>query len=170
MLRKKRKGAGSKYAERNGELASDPVCCGCKMAGNANLCLRCRLSRGGERPNKAPDRAKIEKQGSSKGIRRGKYRNVKTEADGHIFDSKKEAARYQELKLMQQAGDISNLRLQPKYCIHIENDKICDYIADFAYIENRHHIVEDVKGIKTAVYRLKKKLLRAIYGIDIRET
>lgn len=99
-----------------------------------------------------------------------KYRNKKTEVDGIIFDSKKEAARYQELSLLQQAGEIRGLILQPKFDITVQHTKVCTYKADFEYVDNDGAlVVEDAKGIKTPVYRLKKKLMRAVYGIEIKE-
>lgn len=100
-----------------------------------------------------------------------KYRAVKTEVDGHLFDSKREAERYRQLMLMLQNGDISHLVLQPKFPIIVEGMNVCSYIADFAYDDRSagRRIVEDVKGFKTTVYRLKKKLVKACYGIDIVE-
>lgn len=103
-----------------------------------------------------------------------KYRNIKTEIDGHVFDSKREAERYMALKAMLEVGEISNLVLQPKLPIVINGETICTYIADFKYDRDwqspaGHTIYEDVKGVKTAVYRLKKKLVRSVYGIEIVE-
>lgn len=111
-----------------------------------------------------------------------KYHNERTKIDGIVFDSKKEANRYRELKLLEKAGEISDLRLQVKYELvpAIYEYRICipravcvqkavTYIADFVYRENGEEIVEDVKGMKTEVYRLKKKLMRWRYRIKIRE-
>lgn len=101
-----------------------------------------------------------------------KYRNVKTVLDGVTFDSKKEAARYAHLKLMEKSGVISDLELQPRYPITIGAQKVCTYVADFRYQQDGKTIVEDVKSAYTAkqpVYRLKKKLVKAVYGIDITE-
>jgi hypothetical protein len=98
-----------------------------------------------------------------------KYRNRKTEVDGIVFDSKKEAVRYRELKILQKQGVIQNLVIQPKYPITVRYTSICEYIADFEYYENTKITVEDVKGMKTPVYKLKKKLFEAIYGIKITE-
>ena len=101
-----------------------------------------------------------------------KYSNEKTIVDGIEFDSKKEATRYKKLKLMVRAGAIRELQLQPKFPIRIEGTVVCTYRGDFSYIDNKggNLILEDVKGVKTQVYRLKKKLLKAIYNIDILET
>ena len=99
-----------------------------------------------------------------------KYRAVKTEVDGIIFDSKKEAARYKELILLEKSGLISHLELQPRYDCVVNGKKICSYRADFRYFNDQNSVVEDVKGFKTPVYRLKKKLVEALYpGIRILE-
>lgn len=100
-----------------------------------------------------------------------KYHAIKTEVDGYVFDSKKEAARYSELKLAEISGDISDLELQPRFPIIINETKICTYIADFRYKErDGKEIVEDCKGMRTAVYRLKKKLVLAVHGVEIFES
>ena len=101
-----------------------------------------------------------------------KYKNVKTILDGISFDSRKESARYADLKLMQKAGEISDLTLQPKFDIVINGVKVCSYVADFSYTENGVKVVEDVKSEMTRklpTYRLKNKLMRAVHGIAIRE-
>lgn len=116
-----------------------------------------------------------------------KYRSIKTEVDGIVFDSRKEAGRYSELKLLERAGKISNLRLQVKYMLipaQREPDtkgprggirpgrlleKECSYIADFVYEENGTTIVEDTKGFRTDAYIIKRKLMLERYGIKIRE-
>lgn len=99
-----------------------------------------------------------------------KYRNIRTEVDGVSFHSKKEASRWRELKLLERAGHIFNLKRQVPYGLDVEGIHITRYIADFVYVENGTEVVEDAKGIRTPVYRLKKKLMYAIYGITIRET
>ncbi len=101
-----------------------------------------------------------------------KYKNVKTFVDGISFDSRKESARYADLKLMQKAGEISDLTLQPKFDIVINGVKVCSYVADFSYVENGVKIVEDVKSEvtrKLPTYRLKKKLMKAVHSIEVRE-
>ena len=90
--------------------------------------------------------------------------------DGHSFDSKKESKRYEKLKEMQQAGLISGLRLQVSFKLEVSGHLICRYRADFAYVQGNRRIIEDVKGMKTPVYELKRKLMLAIHGIEIRET
>ena len=98
-----------------------------------------------------------------------KYRAVPTEVDGVRFASKKEAKRYQELKLLERAGKIRDLQLQPRYPITLNDIKICTYVGDFQYREGDRFVLEDVKGVKTDTYRIKKKLVLAVYGLEIQE-
>lgn len=99
-----------------------------------------------------------------------KYRNTPDYVDGDRFDSKREARRWQELKLEERAKRISNLKRQVRFEFHVNGKHICDYIADFTYVRAGQFTVEDSKGARTAIYRLKKKLLRALYGLEILET
>ena len=98
-----------------------------------------------------------------------KYRAKKTEIDGIKFDSRKEARRYTELKLLERNGDIENLTLQPRFLLQEgfrKNGKAyrkIEYVADFMYKQDGKLIVEDVKGIKTDVYKLKQKLFEKRY-------
>lgn len=103
-------------------------------------------------------------------IKGNKYRNVKTVVDGITFDSKKEAARYQELKLMERAGEIEGLELQPSYELIVNGQKVGKYIGDFRYLCEGREVVEDSKGVKTPVYNLKKKLMKAIHNVSITES
>lgn len=99
-----------------------------------------------------------------------KYHNVKTQIDGYTFDSKAEAARYCELKLMQKAGQISGLQIHPVFGIPVNDVEVCTYKGDFSYYDGTGAtIVEDVKGVRTALYRLKKKLLKATRAIEVIE-
>jgi hypothetical protein len=98
-----------------------------------------------------------------------KYKAVKTVVDGITFDSKKEAKRYTQLILEERIGAIRLLELQPRFDVVVNGKKICYYKADFAYYRDGVRIIEDVKGKKTDVYILKKKLVEAIYGITITE-
>jgi len=129
-------------------------------------------------------------------MRYQKYRNRKTVVDGIVFDSAKEAIRYQELKMLQKAGVIQNLRLQVPYEIIPEQREASDevyskgpkkgqpkpgkilerkveYIADFVYTENGQTVVEDVKGYRDGgsykVFVLKRKLMLQVYGISVKE-
>ncbi len=106
-----------------------------------------------------------------------KYKAVKVTVDGHTFDSKKEAARYAELKLLEKAGAIDALVLQPSYALEVNGETIGYYFGDFKYGEPVpgkpgvwHNVIEDVKGVRTPLYRWKKKHFEAQYGIQIRET
>ena len=121
-----------------------------------------------------------------------KYRNTKTEYEGIFFDSKKEARRYAELKMLLKAGEISDLQLQkvfelipaqyesyPRYgkngkrlkdgkrCI----EKSCVYKADFVYMKDGVQVVEDTKSpaTRTKDYIIKRKLMLYKYGIKIVE-
>jgi hypothetical protein len=100
---------------------------------------------------------------------RSKYGAIRTKVDGIVFASRKEAARYRELKALASAGKISRLELQPRWALHAEGVKICEYRADFSYWVGGERIIEDVKGVRTAVYRIKKKWMKAEYGIDVVE-
>jgi len=103
-------------------------------------------------------------------MKKNKYRAIKTTIDGIKFDSMKEGARYRQIKLLEKAGKITDLELQPKYDLIVNGKKVGFYKADFRYIEEGKLVVEDVKGMKTAIYNLKKKMIKAIYDIDIFET
>ena len=105
-------------------------------------------------------------------IKGSKYGNKRTEVDGITFDSRKEAERYCDLKMMERAGMISDLELQKKFEIIPKTDKFraCHYIADFVYTTHGGKVViEDVKGCRTKDYLIKKKLVYAKYGIEITE-
>lgn len=103
-----------------------------------------------------------------------KYGNIRTNG----YASKKEAARANELYVMQHAGLVFNVREQVKYVLIPDNRKAdgtlergISYIADFVY-QNEHgkEIVEDCKGFKTDVYKIKRKLMLHVHGIEIKET
>jgi hypothetical protein len=100
---------------------------------------------------------------------RNKFNAVQKEVDGHVFDSGAEARRYTYLKYRQAAGEISDLILQPGFSFYYENELIFDYFADFAYMENGKRVVEDVKGVKTPIYQLKRKLIELRYHMTIVE-
>jgi hypothetical protein len=99
-----------------------------------------------------------------------KYRAKPTKIDGIRFASKREAKRYQELKLLFRAGLIRELQLQPEIDCIVEDKHLFTYRADFSYWENGKNVIEDVKGFKTPVYRLKKRIIEALYNIKITET
>lgn len=108
----------------------------------------------------------------------GKFKNKKVELDGHKFDSKAEARRYEELKLQAQTQKIVDLRLQVPFelipsqykdgrCI----ERSVKFIADFTYLEDGQLVVEDVKSPATItpVFVLKRKLMLYIRGIRVKE-
>jgi hypothetical protein len=106
----------------------------------------------------------------SRGFRRQKYRNRRTEVDGINFASQREAVRYCELRLLERAGDIRHLECQVPFNIEVNGKHVCKYIADFVYLDSEsNEVVEDAKGFRTDVYRLKKTLMRIVNGIDIKE-
>jgi len=105
-----------------------------------------------------------------------KYRSRKVTLDGITFDSVRESRRYQELKLLERAGKIVDLKRQVKYRL-LPSQKIgnktvereVSYIADFTYWQGNEFVVEDVKGVKTKDYILKRKMMLYFHGIRIRE-
>lgn len=107
-----------------------------------------------------------------------KYRAKKTTVDGITFDSKAESRRYTDLRLLEKAGIISDLELQPLFRLQDgftdgkgTRHRSIDYVADFRYIEDGRTVVEDVKGMRTPVYKLKKKLLLKQHPhMDFRES
>ena len=106
-----------------------------------------------------------------------KMRNIPTPVDGILFASKWEAHRWTELRLEEKAGFIRKLERQRPFAIVIDDIHVCNYVADFVYErlerfctgESWQRVVEDAKGFRTEMYRLKKKLMRAALGIEIIE-
>lgn len=100
-----------------------------------------------------------------------KYRSVRTIAAGEQFDSRREARRYIELELMQRAGEICDLKRQVKFELipKQRGERPCSYIADFVYWKDGERIVEDVKGVRTRDYIIKRKLMLWVHGIRIQE-
>ena len=106
--------------------------------------------------------------------RRPKYRNKPTTVNGHRFDSKHEAARYAVLTLLQKAGKFRDLECQVRYTFEINGVVIGHYTADFRYVdcETEKVVVEDAKSPATkneTSYRLRKKLMLACFGVEVRE-
>jgi len=113
-------------------------------------------------------------------LKGAKYRNQPTIVEGHRFDSKKEARRYQELRYLEQKGVIENLSLQVAFVlapsVRFEDEPrakpALKYVADFVYSEGGRRIVEDVKSgatAKAAAYRIKRHLMKAVHGIEVKE-
>ena len=100
-----------------------------------------------------------------------KYHNIPKRVDGILFQSIKESRRYTELKLMQQAGVIRDLETQPKFKLEVNGVHITTYYADFRYHDNerRTEVVEDVKGMRTQLYIIKRRLMKACLDIDVEE-
>lgn len=110
-----------------------------------------------------------------------KYGNRKVTVGGETFDSQREYDRYCQLRLMEKAGLIKELRRQVKFVLipsQKKNGKVaereCAYYADFVYLEKVglgewQTVVEDAKGMKTEVYKIKKKLMRYVYGYEVKE-
>lgn len=119
--------------------------------------------------------------------RRNKYGNKKVVVNGIKFDSQKEARRYTYLRMLQNAGKITDLQMQKEYVLipsQREPDSIgkrggkikgkvierkVSYIADFAYMQDGEEVVEDTKGVLTPDYVIKRKLMLYIHGIRISE-
>lgn len=114
----------------------------------------------------------VQQMSSSKKFSFKKYKNIPQLVNGFNFDSKKEAKRYLELLMLEKAGEIFDLELQPKFDLMVNGVKIGFYKADFQYVDKKSgkRVVEDVKSKATItpVYRLKKKIM-ATLGINIQE-
>lgn len=144
----------------------------CSLYGKCNLGDNCYLYKGKKKSNK--------------------YQAKKCEYDGEVFDSIKERDRYAELKLLERAGEISNLRRQVKFVLIPEQrepnkigkrgatikgdllERELSYVADFCYVDkDSKEITEDVKGYKGggayAIFKIKKKLMLYIHGIKVKE-
>ena len=102
-----------------------------------------------------------------------KYHAQKVTVHGETFDSKKEAARWQDLQILQRAGLIEQLKRQVRFEIipKVGKFRAKYYIADFTYLCNGHLVVEDVKSsaTKTPVYQLKKHLMYLVHKVEIKE-
>lgn len=101
-----------------------------------------------------------------------KYHAQPAMVDGIRLASRKEATRYRELRLLEQAGAIQDLRLQVPFVLLPKSQygRAVKYIADFVYTENGRQVVEDAKGYRTDVYKLKRRLMAELLGIEIKET
>ena len=101
-----------------------------------------------------------------------KYNNTKIRVDGRLFDSKAEAARWQELSLLERAGEITELERQVEYELipKQKGERSVKYIADFRYKDHEGEtVVEDTKGVRTPVWIIKRKLMLRVHGIRVRE-
>jgi hypothetical protein len=123
----------------------------------ARLAMRCQ------------DKLKAERAAS---VRRNKFgAKSYTDADGRFHASKAEGARWHELKLMHRTGLITNLIHQPVFSLEINGVLIARYVADAEYIDSDgNRVIEDTKGGKatiTAVFRIKRKLMAALLGLEV---
>ena len=106
---------------------------------------------------------------------KNKYGAKPTTVDNIRFASKKEARRYEELKLLQRAGVIRELKVQPSFRLDVGGIHVCRYVADYSYVDDARtpaFVVEDVKSEitrKHPVYRIKNKLFKAVLGFEITE-
>ena len=107
--------------------------------------------------------------------KRLKFNNKFTKVDGITFQSRKEAKRWGELKLLEKAGEISSLKRQQVFEIVVNGVHVTNYKSDFSYVDTRGFsklVVEDVKGgdaTKTDLYLAKKALMKAVHSIEIKE-
>ena len=101
--------------------------------------------------------------------RKNKYNATKTVYNGVKYDSKKEAKYAQELDLLLNYGEVLKIERQVPFVIYINDKKICTYKLDFKVTYDDRVEYVDVKGYKTSIYRLKKKMVEAYYGIEIKE-
>ena len=102
-------------------------------------------------------------------LRRNKYGAIRTTVDGITFDSKAEAQRYVELKLMEKVGLVASIRVHPRFPIIVNHIKVCSVILDFSYyyLEDKLVVHEDIKGKDNALSRLKRKLVEAYWNIKV---
>ncbi len=104
-------------------------------------------------------------------MKRSKFGAKKTTVDGIEFDSKAEAKRWGELRLLERAGKIKTLERQVRYDLVVNGVNIGFYKADFRYWDqgSSQHVVEDVKGVRTPVFAIKAKLMKALHRVEIVE-
>ena len=105
-----------------------------------------------------------------------KYRNIKTVVDGITFHSKAESRRWSALRLMERAGEILDIQMQVEYLLIPSQKKPgggaereIKYVCDFEYVRDGKLVVEDVKGVRTPDYVIKRKLMLHIFGIEVME-
>ena len=149
--------------------------CGRPCSGSCDACsgdpVRVAFAKGG-RINVDQLRAIMAgAKGKGRDPRANKFGNIPTWVDGIRFASKREVKRWGELKLLLAGGAIRGLRRQVKYKLVVSAVDTTSYIADFVYedVATGATVVEDAKGFKTPEYLIKKKMVAAQYGIDIRE-
>ena len=97
-----------------------------------------------------------------------KHKNQWTTIDGKRFQSKAEASRYVQLRLLEQTSRIANLERQIRYDLIVGGILVTRYIADFRYVENGKEVVEDVKGQILPDFKIKYMLMKGLLGIEVR--
>lgn len=117
---------------------------------------------------KSEEYLKLSSRGS-RAKKTSKYNAKKVRIDGILFDSKLEGNRYLELKQLLSLGVVSDLEIHKKYPLIVNGLEVTTYEADFVYKKNGTEVVEDTKGFLTKEYKIKKKLMKAIYNKDIIE-
>ena len=108
--------------------------------------------------------------------RRGKYNSERVQLDGYTFDSKAEARRYGALRLLVASGHIRDLRVHPRYVLQKawidaagKKQSAITWTGDFQYLEDGRLVIEDVKGVRTAVFNLKLRMFKFKYpGVIVR--
>ena len=108
---------------------------------------------------------------SKYGVRTDEVGKAQRTVDGVLFDSLKEAQYYEELKLRRKLSEVHSIQLQPIFKLTTGGVTIGKYRGDFSYVDAKTHrkVIVDCKGMKTALYRWKKKHVEAEYGITIVE-
>lgn len=112
-----------------------------------------------------------QRRGLTKIRRYNKYHNKPIWAYGFRFASINEYKRYEKLRLLEKARQITNLEVHPRYRLLVNGSWVCTYIADFKYQDEKGDtVVEDVKspGTITPAFSIKKRLMKAVFGIDVR--
>lgn len=117
---------------------------------------------------RAPDTMTAEEYNALPRKKGNKYGAVPTVVDNITFASRAEARHYRVLRWREQAGEITALELQPRYPLVVNGLLVATYVGDMRYRERDGSLVVcDVKGVATPVFRLKSKLMKAIYDIDV---
>lgn len=157
------KGSNATVRKKDQRACPGCACNGCNYPHSA-ACLKCPHVQ----KARCPDCQKPKGPAKPK---QHKYSAVRTEYNGVTYDSKKEAKRAQELDFLLRAGEIQGpIRRQVAFPVEIHGIHVFKWMADFVYFEKGQEVIEDVKGMATDVYKIKKKCIEAYYGVKIKET
>ncbi len=100
-----------------------------------------------------------------------KFGARKVTIGGETYDSTGEANRHAQLKLLERARVIQSVSRQPRFTLCVNGEEVCEFVGDFAYFENGRQVIEDFKGVVTPLFRLKRKLFKALYpALELRVT